>query len=124
MLKRIVPTPVKNCVPVAGGPGVAALASMTKTSSSGSVNLMTGSQLRARRSSQWPLTGLNLTMSPTSGPLTPWTFVSGFGVPPGIVPADVEQDGAIVLFAEPEGSLHTATSLMLALRLPEWNTAA
>src|SRR5215467_10504690 len=124
MLKRIVPTPAKNWVPVVGGPGVAALASITNTSSSGSVNLMTGSQLRASRSSQWPLTGLNLTMRPTSGPFTPSTFVSGFGVPPGIVPAGVEQEGAMVLLAEPEGSLQTATSLMLAVRLPEWNTAA
>src|SRR5215470_15470700 len=105
MLKRIVPTPVKNWVPVVGGPGVAALASITNTSSSGSVNLMTGSQARASRSSQWPLTGLNFTTSPTSGPFTPWTLVSGFGVPG----RPVEQvAGAIVLFADPEGSLQGA----------------
>jgi hypothetical protein len=34
------------------------------------------------------------------------------------------QEGATVLFAEPEASLHTPTSLMLAVRLPDWNTAA
>src|SRR5215471_16153215 len=124
MLKRIVPTPVKNWVPVAGGPGVAALASITNTSSSGSVNLMTGSQLRASRSSQWPLTELNLTTRPTSGPFTPWTFVSGFGVPPGSVVPLTVHEGATVLLADPEGSLQGPASLMLAVRFPEWKTAA
>ena len=85
---------------------------------------MTGSQLRARRSSQWPLTGLNLTIRPTSGPFTPWTLVSGFGVPPGSEAPLIVHAGATVLFAEPDGSLQTPTSLMLAVRLPEWKTEA
>src|SRR5215510_10352286 len=123
MLKRIVPTPVKNWVPVAGGPGVAALASITKTSSSGSVNLMTGSQLRASRSSQWLLTGLNLTTRPTSGPFTPWTFVSGFGVPPGSVAPLIVHEGATTLLVL-EVSLHTPSSLIVVVRFPEWKTAA
>src|SRR5262249_16753726 len=124
MLKRIVPTPVKNWVPVGGGPGVAALASITNTSSSGSVNLMTGSQLRASRSSQWLLTGLNLTTSPTSGPFTPWTLVSGFGVPPGSVAPLTVHAGATVLFAAPEASLQTPSSLRLAVGFPEGEAAA
>src|SRR5690242_9553140 len=124
MLKRIVPTPVKNWVPVAGGPGVAALASITNTSSSGRVNLMTGSQARASRSSQWPLTELNLTTRPTSGPFTPSTLVSGFGVPPGSVAPFTVHAGATVLLADPDGSLHTPSSLMVAERFPEWKTAA
>src|SRR5215831_5977365 len=123
MLKRIVPTPLKNCTPVVGGPGVVALASITKTSSSGSVNLMTGSQARPRRSSQWLLVGLNLTTSPTSGPFTPWRFVSGFGVPPGSDAPLMVHDGATVFCAELVSS-QTPFSLMVTVPLPEWNTAA
>src|SRR5437867_10541803 len=104
MLKRIVPTPLKNCVPVDGGAGGFALASITKTYSSGIVNLIPASQFRASRSCQCELTGLNLTTRPTSGPLTFWTLVSGFGVPPG----PVAQDGAIVLFPAFEASLQGA----------------
>src|SRR4051812_27953254 len=102
MLKRIVPTPLKNCVPVTTAVGGFALASITKTSWSGSVNLMTGSHARASRSSQCPFTGLNLTTRPTSGPFTPWTLVSGFGVPGRPVE---HEEGAIVLAAF-EVSLH------------------
>src|SRR5262249_62246587 len=120
----IVPTPLKNCGPFEGGPGIVAEASITKTSSSGSVNRRAGSQLRARRSSKWPLTELNLTMIPTSGPFTPWRFVSGFGVPPGRVTPLTEHGGAIVLFAAPFASLHGASSLIVAVRLPEWKAAA
>src|SRR5262249_21261373 len=113
--------PLKNCVPVATGAGGFALASITKTSSSGSVNLMTGSQDRASRSSQCPLTGLNLTTRPTSGPFTPWTLVSGFGVPGRPVE---HVAGAIVLLAEPDGSSQGPASLIDVVRFPEWNTAA
>src|SRR5262249_52459070 len=104
--------------------GVGAAASITKTSSSGSVNLRPGSQLRARRSSKWPLTGLNLAMKPTSGPFTFWRLVSGLGVPPGTVTPLTVQGGAVVLFAAPPASLHGASSLIVAVRLPEWKTAA
>ena len=50
--------------------------------------------------------------------------MSGFGVPPGSVAPLMVHAGATVLFAEPDGSLQTPTSLMLAVRLPEWKTAA
>jgi len=46
-------------------------------------------------------------------------LLSGFGVPPGSVAPLTGAPGATVLFAEPEASLHTASSLMLAVRFPE-----
>jgi len=51
-------------------------------------------------------------------------LVSGFGVPPGRLAPLMVHAGATVLLAEPEASLQTPASLMLAVRLPEWKTAA
>src|SRR5437762_3244630 len=63
----------------------------------------------------------NLATSPTSGPFTPWRFVSGFGVPGSAV---AQVAGAIVLFCAFEASLQGPASLIVAVLFPEWKTAA
>src|SRR5690349_11612564 len=106
MSKRIVPTPVKLalCVNVE--------VEMRKTSKSGSEK-GTG-QLRPSSSCHVPEIGLNLTISPVSGPAVPAKLVFGAGRPPGPDP----HGGAL---APPS---HTCVSLSAVVRFPESNTAA
>src|SRR5262245_11658936 len=125
MLNRIVPTPANGC-PVCGALGLAAGGfvpeSIRKTSSSGSQKRTAWSQLRggATWSSQWPLTALNLTTSPVSGPVTLSALLFGAGSPPGSVASPLGGVHA----AAPAPPLHTAPSETVVVRFPEWNTAA
>ncbi len=98
MLKSTVPTPATLPVWVGGF----ALALIRKTSWSGRLKATRALQLRAISSSQRPLPGLNLTMRPVCGPLG--VEPTGFGGRPPLA--------------------ETTVSVMLVVRLPEWNTAA
>src|SRR6185295_6531164 len=106
MWKRIVPTPEKLAVCVSVD------VEMRKTSKSGSEK-GTG-QLRPSSSCHVPEIGLNLTISPTSGPGVPSKLTFGAGRPPGLEP----HGGAV---APPS---QTAPSLIVVVRFPEWKTAA
>src|SRR5689334_5771238 len=115
MLKRIVPTWPKN-VPVATG-GLA-VASIVKTSLSGSAKRTAFDQSRPIVSCHCPDGSSNLTMRPVSGCVVPWKFVFGDGSPPGIVePPTVHGDAD----APPS---QTSCSLIDVVWLPEWNAAA
>src|SRR2546427_12718644 len=113
MLNRTVPTPANGWpgfTPdgLGSGAGGLAVASIRKTSSSGSEKRTALSQLRPRVSSQglWPDAGLNFTTRPVSGPLVP-PAVSGFGRPPGYETLQTRQGPATVLFAAAEASPRT-----------------
>src|SRR5581483_8385062 len=114
MLKRTVPTVVKKLFCF----GTAAFASIAKTSWSGSEKWTALSQFRPRRSSQWPLAGLNLTTSPVSGPVTFSTFAFGAGSPPGYWTPPTTHGAAL---APP---LQTTPSLTVAVWFPDSKIAA
>src|SRR5262245_40338651 len=97
--------------------GGVAIASIANTSVSGSVSRIAFRQSRPTGSSQPPVAGSNLTISPTSGPGTPSTFAVGAGRPPGIGRPSTSQ-----VAAGPPS--HTEPSATIVVWLPDWNEAA
>jgi len=95
-----------------------ALALIANTSLSGSEKWIAGSQLRARRSSQCPLAGLNLTTRPVCGPVVPSKFAFGAGRPPGYVTPFTLHGAAV------DPPLQTTSAFTVAVWFPDSNTAA
>src|SRR5215468_6429247 len=112
MLKSVVPTPVKVV------PGASEVASIAKTSSSGSVNWTAGLQSRPSGSLHALLAGSNWTIRPVSGAGAPEWSVLGPGRPPGTVTPSTVQGPAAVK------PLHTAGSGMTVVWFPDLKTAA
>jgi len=113
MLNSTVPTPETAPLGSLFCAGTGKVASMAKTSSSGSENITLGSQLRSSSSYQCDAPSgpvRYLTIRPAHGAGTPDAFSSGAGSPP--------------LTPSPAGPLVTVRSCSAVVRLPEWKAAA
>src|SRR5262245_30056530 len=112
MLNSTVPTWAKLAL------WASVLASMAKTSRSGSEKRTALFQLRPSSSCHWLTVLLNLTIRPTSGCKVPWELVLGGGRPPGYEVPPTEHAPA------PAPPLHTTPSESVVVWLPDWKTAA
>src|SRR3989442_15080856 len=100
------------------GAGGLRVASITNTSSSGSVKCTALFQFRPSWSSHAVWAGLNLTIMPVSGCALPKQSTLGAGRPPGMVDPATLHEPAV------DPPSHTRPSFRAVVSLPDWKTAA